>query len=222
MGSAFTGVQEDWGKHACLICHQNHQTKHELELAFYNRPTVRARTCVFSFPLCIFTSSSLSFASADEITFSWQSFTAWKKKHFSIQLPTHTDTVYAYTHTHTYVYIVCVCALCSCGLAAAEAGVCLSRLLRSSRGWGWQRQLGSPNECLTSPGTLPSLSPRRHLEPLRLRAPHLTSRQLVPSPVWPHGLPTSPVEPVSLWFWHRLRFWGWCQGTVKGKQINRG
>lgn len=136
------------------------------------------------------------------------------KQHFNIQLHTH---IYICTHKPC----VCVGAEHSRGLVAAEAGVCLSRLLRSRRGWGWQRQLGSPNECLTSPGTLPSLSPRRHLAPLRLRAPHLTGRQLVPSLVWPHGLPTSPAEPVSLWFWQRMGFWGWCQGTVKGKQINR-
>lgn len=135
------------------------------------------------------------------------------KQHFNIRSHTRTQCM----HTHT----VFEDAEYSCGLVAAEAGVCLNRLLRSRRGWGWQRQLGSPNECLTSPGTLPSLSPRRHLAPLRLRAPHLTSRQLVPSLVWPHGLPTLPVEPVSLWFWQRLGFWGWCQGTVKGKQINR-
>lgn len=127
-------------------------------------------------------------------------------------------------HTHTeYKHVCSVCAAVelSCGLVAAEPGVCLSRLLRIRRRWGWQRQLGSPNECLTSPGTFPSCSPRRHLAPLCLQATQLTIRQQVPSLVWPHGLATLPVELVSLWFWQRPGFWRWCQSTVKGKQINR-
>lgn len=177
---------------------------HELELAFYKRLTVCFSLCSLS-PhsiICICGGNNNSVTVFHSI-----------KQHFNIQL--HTPTQYMYTHS------VCVGAEYSCGQVAAEAGVCLSRLLRSRRGWGWQRQLGSPNECLTSPGTLPLLSARRYLAPLCLRAPHLTSRQLVPSLVWPHGLPTLPLELVSLWFWQRLGFRGWCQGTVKGKQINR-
>lgn len=40
-------------------------------------------------------------------------FHSMKKKHFSIQLPTHTDTVCADTQAHTYVYILCVSVQCA-------------------------------------------------------------------------------------------------------------
>lgn len=177
---------------------------HELELAFHNRLTVSLTCSVALSPrsiICFCGWNSMCVTVFHSI-----------KQHFNMQLHTPICTHKLWLECRRHVG-----GEHSRGLVAAEAGVCLSRLLRSRRGWGWQRQLGSPNECLTSPGTLPSLSPCRHLAPLRLRAPHLTGRQLVPSLVWPHGLPTSPPVPVSLRFWQWLGFWGWCQGTVKGK-----
>lgn len=85
----------------------------ELELAFYNR----LAACL-SLHLYLLTLSSVS---VDEIGFVLHSI----KQHFSIQLHTH---IYICTHK------LRVGAEPSRGLVAAEAGVCLSRLLRSRRG----------------------------------------------------------------------------------------
>lgn len=172
---------------------------------------LRARTLArmhlhfFLFPTESYVTSSRSSSSAGETAYLRVTFTAGRKKTcYTLELPTH-------AHVHAYCVCVCVCAWCSCGLAAAEAAVCLSPgSLEAAEGDGDSVSLAPPNECLTSPGTLPSLSrsqapsaPPPTAPPPRPPTPHLTSRQLVPSPAWPHGLATSPVEPVSLWLWQK-------------------
>lgn len=111
MGFAFTGVQEDWGNMLVSFVIRITRRNMNLNLHFIIGPQcVRALAC---FPF-LSASSSLSFASADEITFLWQSFTAWKKNILAFSCP-HIQTLCMLTHTHTHahMYILCVSLQCA-------------------------------------------------------------------------------------------------------------